>query len=167
MCAGAVSRRSRACVRRTCKYSKLLFQQDMPAANVGRQDAFGPYGRRCQNVKLSNESPEKGLPCAKIRIGDREGPSRTIRVFQYISLFLCFLSFCHHLLHSFPPRRSFYTDGRNFTHRESYSLCAKKCRQVPVFVRTNDYDGADTSVRWCGRVRTNQSQVLSTVKWVR
>ncbi|WP_157948143.1 hypothetical protein [Bacteroides sp. Marseille-P3684] len=25
---------------------------------------------------------------------------------------------------------------------------------MAVFVRTNDYDGADTSVRWCGRVRT-------------
>ena len=31
----------------------------------------------------------------------------------------------------------------------------KKWKQVPYFVRTNDYDRADTPVRWCGRVRTN------------
>ena len=24
----------------------------------------------CHSVKVSNESPEKGLPCAKIRVGD-------------------------------------------------------------------------------------------------
>ena len=34
------------------------------------------------------------------------------------------------------------------------SLDSKKWGQVGVFVRTNDHDGADTSVRWYGRVRT-------------
>ena len=87
----------------------------MPAANVGRQDAFGPYGRRCQNVKMSNESPEKGLPCAKIRIGDREGPSRAIRKMQVVAFPVVPLSFVQRKGRSADgtlPEPSVWTSGR-------------------------------------------------------
>ena len=113
---------------------------------------------------MSNESPEKGLPCTKIRIGDQEGPSQAIRVFQHVSPFLCFLSFCHHLpsLHSLP---SVFSHGRTQFHTCGIvPLCALKSTDRWLFsygrttttVRTRRYGGADASVR-------NQSQVLLTV----
>ena len=111
--------------------------------------------RLCRFVKTSNESSEKGLRCAKIRIGDREGPSRAIREIQVDSFFADSLSSCTFFSLPAFPSVGLFTRTDAISHLRNHTpLCAKKCRQVPVFVRTNDYDGADTSVRWCGRVRT-------------
>ena len=63
----------------------------MPAVRPLR--CVGAAGRCCQIVKMSNESREKGLPCAQIRVGDRRGPSRTIREMHAVALSAFFLSF--------------------------------------------------------------------------
>ena len=82
---------------------------------MGRQDATGPSRRRCQNVKMSNEAPVKGLPCAKIRIGDREGPSRAIRKMQVVAFPVVPLSFVQRKGRSVDgklPEPSVRTSGR-------------------------------------------------------
>ena len=118
-----------------------------------------------QFVKTSNESPEKGLPCTKIRVGDHGAPSRAICVLHRDRLSACFLSFCLALLFlcSLP---SVFSHGRTQFHTsEIMPLWALKNGDRWLFsygrttttVRTRRYGGADASVR-------SQSQVLSTVE---
>ena len=127
--------------------------------------AADAFQRRYQFVKLSNESPERGLPCAKIRIGDREGPSRAIRKIHLVALFAFCLSFysIFRLIRSLPSvfffrRTQFHTSGivpPGSLKNENRSLFSYG--RTTTTVRTRRYGGADASVR-------NQSQVLSTVK---
>ena len=127
--------------------------------------AVDAFRRRYQFVKLSNESPERGLPCAKIRIGDREGPSRAIRKIHIVALSALSLSFysIFRLIRSLP---SVFSHGRTQFHtcgivplealkNENRSLLSYG--RTTTTVRTRRYGGADASVR-------NQSQVLSSVK---
>ena len=121
--------------------------------------------RLCQFVKTSNESPEKGLPCTKIRVGDRGAPSRAICVFHTDGFFVCSLSFCLILpFLCFLP--SVFSHGRTQYHTSGIvPLRALKNGDRGLFsygrttttVRTRRYGGTDTSVR-------SQSQVLSMVK---
>ena len=114
---------------------------------------------------MSNESPEKGLPCTKIRVGDHGAPSRAICVFHTDGIFVRFLSFCliFPSLHSLP---SVFSHGRTQFHTsEIVPLRALKNGNRGLFsygrttttVRTRRYGGADASVR-------SESQVLSMVK---
>ena len=119
--------------------------------------------RLCQFVKTSNESPEKGLPCTKIRIGDREGPFRAICKIHIDGISVCFFPFCF----LFPFIRFFlslFSHGRTQFHifgivplrplkngdRGLFSY-----GRVRTTVRTRRYDGSRSSVR-------SQSPVLST-----
>ena len=121
--------------------------------------------RLCRFVKTSNESPEKGLHCAKIRIGDREGPSRAICEMQVDSLSVGSLSSCtvFLFLRSLP---SAFSHGRTQFHTSGIvPLRALKSGNRGLFsygrmtttVRTRRYGGADASVR-------SESQVLSSAK---
>ena len=121
--------------------------------------------RLCRFVKTSNESPEKGLRCTKIRIGDRGGPSRAICVLHSDGISVGSLSFC--LLS--PPvcfLPSVFSHGRTQFHTsEIVPLRSLKNGDRWVFsygrvgttVRTRRYDGNRSSVR-------SQSQVLLTVE---
>ena len=121
--------------------------------------------RLCQFVKTSNESPEKGLPCTKIRVGDHGAPSRAICVLRRDSLFACSLSFC--ILFRFVRfLPSVFSHGRTQYHTSGIvPLRALKNENRGLFsygrttttVRTRRYGGADASVR-------SQSQVLRMVK---
>ena len=122
------------------------------------------FRRRYHFVKLSNESPERGLPCAKIRMDDREGPSRAIRKIHIVALSALSLSFysIFRLIRSLP---SVFSHGRTQFHTcEIMLLWSLKNENRSLFsygrvattVRTRRYGGADASVR-------NQSQVLLTV----
>ena len=122
-------------------------------------------GRSCQFVKMSNESPEKGLPCTRIRVGDHGGPSRAICVFQVDGISVGFLSFCvlFLCLCSLP---SVFSHGQTQNHTsEIVPLRSLKNGDRWVFsygrvgttVRTRRYDGSRSSVR-------SQSQVLSSVE---
>ena len=141
---------------------------------TGRPDRSPLHFEKCfvygvrrfyQFVKMSNESPEKGLPCTKIRVGDREGPSRAICVFHTDGVFVGFLSFCFIFLsvHFLP---SVFSHGRTQFHTsEIVPLRALKngdrwlfsYGRVGTTVRTRRYDGSRSSVR-------SQSPVLSTMK---
>ena len=121
--------------------------------------------RLCRFVKTSNGSSEKGLRCAKIRIGDREGPSRAIREIQVDSFFADSLSSCTVCL-SLRSLPSVFSHGRTQFHTSGIvPLRALKSGNRWLFsygrttttVRTRPYDGSRSSVR-------SQSQVLSTVK---
>ena len=114
---------------------------------------------------MSNESPEKGLPCTKIRVGDWEGPSRAICVFHVVGVFVSFLSFCLVFL---PVRSlpSVFSHGRTQFHTSKIvPLRALKNGDRWVFsygrvgttVRTRRYDGSRSSVR-------SQLQVLLSVE---
>ncbi len=119
----------------------------------------------CQFVKLSNESPEKGLPCTKIRVGEQEGPSRAICVLHTDGVSVGFLSLCFIFL----PIRSLpsvFLHGRMQFHiLKIVPLWSLKSGNRWLFsygrttttVRTRPYDGSRSSVR-------SQSQVLSMVK---
>ena len=119
----------------------------------------------CQFVKMSNESPEKGLPCTKIRVGDQEGPSRAICVLHTDGVSVDFLSFCFLFIpiHSLP---SVFLHGRTQFHTHGIvPLWSLKSGNRWLFsygrttttVRTRRYGGADASVR-------SQPPVLSIVE---
>ena len=121
--------------------------------------------RLCQFVKTSNESPEKGLPCTRIRVGDYGAPSRAICVFHVVGVSVGFLSFCilFFFLCSLP---SVFSHGRTQFHTsEIVPLWSLKNGDRLLFsygrttttVRTRRYDGSRSSVR-------SQSQVLLTMK---
>ena len=118
-----------------------------------------------QFVKTSNESPEKGLPCTKIRVGDHGAPSRAICVLHLDNLFACSLSFCI-LFRSVRFLPSVFSHGRTQFHTSGIMpLRALKNGDRWLFsygrttttVRTRPYDGSRSSVR-------SESQVLSMVK---
>ena len=119
----------------------------------------------CASDKTSNESPEKGLRCTKIRIGDRGGPSRAICVLHSDGISVGSLSFCLVLL---PVRSlpSVFSHGRTQNHTSKIvPLRALKngdrwlfsYGRVGTTVRTRRYDGSRSSVR-------SQSQVLLSVE---
>ena len=121
--------------------------------------------RSCQFVKMSNESPEKGLRCTKIRIGDRERNFRTVCVFHVVGIFIVSLSFCilFLCLCSLP---SVFSHGRTQFHTsEIMPVWSLKNGNRGLFsygrttttVRTRRYGGADASVR-------SQPPVLSTAE---
>ena len=119
----------------------------------------------CASDKTSNESPEKGLPCTKIRVGDHGAPSRAICFLHCDRISVSFLSFC--LLSSsirFLP--SVFSHGRTQFHTsEIVPFRALKNGNRGLFsygrttttVRTRPYDGSRSSVR-------SQSPVLLLVK---
>ena len=119
----------------------------------------------CASDKTSNESPEKGLRCTKIRVGDHGAPSRAICVLHCDSLFSCSLSFC--ILFRFVRfLPSVFLHGRTQYHTsEIVPLRALKngdrwlfsYGRVGTTVRTRRYGGSRSSVR-------SQSPVLSTVE---
>ena len=121
--------------------------------------------RLCQFVKMSNESPEKGLRCAKIRIGDREGPSRAVYEIHIDSVSVDSFSFCGIFSFSrFYP--SVFSHGRTQFHTSGIvplrslkngNRCLFPYGRTTTTVRTRRYGGADASVR-------SQSQVLRTVE---
>ncbi len=127
--------------------------------------AVDAFRRRYQFVKLSNESPERGLPCAKIRMDDREGPSRAIRKIHIVALSALSLSFYSIFLFiRFLPsvfffrRTQFHTCGIMLLWSlKNENRWLFSYGRTTTTVRTRPYGGADASVR-------NQSQVLSTVK---
>ena len=109
----------------------------------------------CASDKTSNESPEKGLRCTKIRIGDRGGPSRAICVLHSDGVFVGFLSFCilFRFVRSLP---SVFSHGRTQNHTLGIvPFGALKNGDRWVFsygrttttVRTRPYDGSRSSVR--------------------
>ena len=121
--------------------------------------------RLCQFVNLSNESPEKGLPCTKIRVGDHGAPSRAICVLHTDGILVGFLSFCFLFLpiHFLP---SVFSHGRTQFHThgivplwslKSGNRCLFSYGRTTTTVRTRRYGGADASVR-------SQPPVLSTVE---
>ena len=121
--------------------------------------------RLCQFVKTSNESPEKGLPCTKIRVGEQGAPSRAICVLHSDSLFFCSLSFCLTIpflcflssvfLHG---RTQFHTSGIvSVWSLKNGDRWLFSYGRTTTTVRTRPYDGSRSSVR-------SQSQVLSTVE---
>ena len=154
--------------------ARWVFGWDMSVYWTGRPDrsplhfleCFVDGDRRlCQFVKMSNESPEKGLRCAKIRIGDREGHSRAIRVFHVVGIFVGFFSFCGlFLFPCFLPsvfshgRTQFHTSGivplRSLKNGDRWLFSYGR---TTTTVRTRRYDGSRSSVR-------SQSQVLLTVE---
>ena len=119
----------------------------------------------CASDKMSNEPPENARGCTKIRIGDREGPSRAIREIHIDGVSVSFLSFCliFPSLHSLP---SVFSHGRTQSHTSEIvplrslkngDRCLFSYGRVRTTVRTHRYGGADTSVR-------SQQPVLSTAK---
>ena len=119
----------------------------------------------CHSVKVSNESPEKGLPCTKIRVGDHGAPSRAICVFHVDGISVGFLSFCVIFLPVL-SLSSVFSHGRTQFHTSGIvPLRALKNGDRWLFsygrttttVRTRRYGGADASVR-------SQSQVLLSVE---
>ena len=153
---------------------RWLFGLDVSVCWTGRPDRsplhFGECfadgdGRLCHFVKMSNESPENAHGCTKIRIGDREGPSRAICVFHIDGVFVVFLSSCLVSL-SVRSLPSVFSHGRTQFHTsEIVPLRGLKNGDRWVFsygrvsttVRTRRYDGSRSSVR-------SQSPVLSTMK---
>ena len=141
---------------------------------TGRPDRSPLHSLKCfvdavrrfyQFVKMSNESPEKGLPCTKIRVGDHGAPSRAICVLHTDGVFVGFLSFCFLFLpiHSLP---SVFSHGRTQFHiLKIVPLWSLKSGNRWLFsygrttttVRTRRYDGSRSSVR-------SSSPVLSTVE---
>ena len=116
-------------------------------------------------VKMSNEPPENARRCAKIRIGDREGPSRAIREIHMDGVSVGFLSFCS-VFPSVCSLPSVFSDGRTQCHTSEIGVVRglKNENTSPLSygrttttVRTRRYGGADPSVR-------SQSQVLLFVK---
>ena len=121
--------------------------------------------RLCQFVKTSNESPEKGLPCTKIRVGEQGAPSRAICVLYRVRIFVGFLSFCI-IFRSVRSLSSVFSYGRTQFHTSEIMLlwslkngdrCLFSYGRTTTTVRTRRYGGADASVR-------SQSQVLLTVE---
>ena len=121
--------------------------------------------RLCQFVKTSNESPEKGLPCTKIRIGDRKGPFRAICKIHIDGISVGFFFFCSLFLfiRFFP---SVFSHGRTQFH--TFGIVPLRplkngdrglfsYGRVRTTVRTRRYDGSRSSVR-------SQSPVLLTVE---
>ena len=151
-----------------------LFGLDVSVCWTGRPDRsplhFGECfadgdGRLCHFVKMSNESPENARGCTKIRIGDREGPSRAICVFHIDGVFVVFLSSCV-LFFCLCFLPSVFSHGRTQFHTsEIVPLRALKNGDRWLFsygrttttVRTRRYDGSRSSVR-------SQSPVLSSVE---
>ena len=141
-------------VRRVCTSVRWTGRPDRSPLHFEKCFVYGMW-RLYQFVKTSNESPEKGLRCTKIRIGDRGGPSRAICVLHSDGVFVGFLSFC--LLS--PPvcfLPSVFSHGRTQFHTsEIVPLRSLKNGDRWVFsygrvgttARTRRYDGADTSVR--------------------
>ncbi len=143
---------------------RRLFGLDVSVCWTGRPDrsplhfekCFVYSDRRfCQFVKMSNESPENAHGCTKIRIGDREGPSRAICVFHTDGVFVVSLSFCLVSL-SVRSLSSVFLHGRTQNHTsEIVPLRSLKngdrwlfsYGRVRTTVRTRRYGGADTSVR--------------------
>ena len=114
---------------------------------------------------MSNEPPENARGYAKIRIGDREGPSRAIREIHIDGIPVGFFSFCSIFL-SVRSLPSVFSHGRTQNHTSKIvPLRSLKNGDRWVFsygrtttsVRTRRYGGADASVR-------SQSQVLLTVE---
>ena len=121
--------------------------------------------RLYQFVKMSNEPPENARGCTKIRIGDREGPSRAIREIHIDGVPVSSLSFCT-VFFSLCFLLSVFLHGRTQFHTsEIVPLRALKNGDRWLFsygrttttVRTRRYDGSRSSVR-------SQQPVLSTVK---
>ena len=121
--------------------------------------------RLCHFVKMSNEASENAFVRTKIRVDDREGPSRAIREIHIDGVPVSFLSFCliFPSLHSLP---SVFSHGRTQFHTsEIVPLRSLKNGDRWLFsygrttttVRTRRYDGSRSSVR-------SQQPVLSTVK---
>ena len=151
-------------MRRVCTSVHRTGRLDRSPLHFEKCFVYGMW-RLYQFVKTSNESPEKGLRCTKIRIGDRGGPSRAICVLHCDSLFACFLSFCL-LFPSVCFLPSVFSHGRTQNHTLGIvPFGALKNGDRWVFsygrttttVRTRPYDGSRSSVR-------SQSQVLRTVK---
>ena len=159
---------------RSLDRSRRLFGLDTSVRWTGRPDRSPLHFEKCfvygmwrlyQFVKTSNKSPEKGLRCTKIRIGDHGGPSRAICVLHSDGVFVGFLSFCSFLLFlRFLP--SVFSHGRTQNHTLGIvPFGALKNGDRWVFsygrttttVRTRPYDGSRSSVR-------SQSQVLRMVK---
>ena len=114
--------------------------------------------RQMNRLRMPVVAPKYGLVTGKALLG---------RFAKYTLTAIPFVS-CLSVLFSFlfvPSRRSFHTEGRNFTRPESCPLGTLKNKNRWLFsygrttttVRTRRYGGTDTSVR-------SQSQVLSTVE---
>ena len=109
----------------------------------------------CASDKMSNEPPENARGCTKIRIGDREGPSRAIREIHIDGIPVGFFSFCSIFL-SVRSLPSVFSHGRMQNHTSGIvPLRALKNGDRWVFsygrvgttVRTRRYDGSRSSVR--------------------
>ena len=156
--------------------SSIVNRWAVPDTSVhwtGRPDRSPLHFEKCfvdavrrfhQFVKTSNESPEKGLRCTKIRVGEQGAPSRAICVLHSDSLFACSLSFCL-TLPFLCFLSSVFLHGRTQFHTSEIMLlwslkngdrCLFSYGRTTTTVRTRPYGGADASVR-------SQSQVLLTV----
>ena len=119
--------------------------------------------RLCQFVKMSNESPEKGLPCIQLRVREQRRHSRAICVLHVVGISVCFFPFCFLFLfiRFFPSVFShgwtqFHTFGiMPLRPLKNGDRCLFSYGRVRTTVRTRRYDGSRSSVR-------SQSPVLST-----
>ena len=118
-----------------------------------------------QFVKMSNESPEKGLRCTKIRVGEQGAPSRAICVLHSGRVPVGLFPFCLIIL-PFCFLSSVFSYGWTQFHTSEIMLlwslkngdrCLFSYGRTTTTVRTRRYGGADASVR-------SQSQVLRMVK---
>ena len=149
-------------VRRVCTSVYWTGRPDRSPLHFEKCFVHGMW-RLCQFVKTSNESPEKGLPCTKIRIGDREGPFRAICKIHIDGISVGFFFFCSLFLfiRFFP---SVFSHGRTQFHTfgivplrplKNGDRCLFSYGRVRTTVRTRRYDGSRSSVR-------SQPPMLST-----
>ena len=157
--------------------SSIVNRWAVPDTSVhwtGRPDRSPLHSLKCfvdavrrfyQFVKMSNESPEKGLRCTKIRVGEQGAPFRAICVLYRVRIFVGFLSFCI-IFRSVRSLSSVFSYGRTQFHTfrvvplwslKNGDRCLFSYGRTTTTVRTRPYDGSRSSVR-------SQSQVLSTVE---
>ena len=114
---------------------------------------------------MSNESPEKGLRCTKIRVGEQGASFRAICVLHSGRVPVGLFPFCLIIL-PFCFLSSVFLHGRTQFHTSEIMLlwslkngdrCLFSYGRTTTTVRTRRYGGADASVR-------SQSQVLLTVE---
>ena len=114
---------------------------------------------------MSNESPEKGLPCIRLRVGEQGAPFRAVCVFHVDGVLVVSLSFClvfllvrFLLLVFLHGWAQSHTLGIvSFGALKNGDRWVFSYGRTTTTVRTRRYDGSRSSVR-------SQPQVLSTLK---
>ena len=151
-------------VRHVCTFVYWTGRPDRSPLHFEKCFVHGMW-RLCQFVKMSNESPEKGLPCIQLRVREQRRHSRAICVLHVVGISVCFFPFCSLFLfiRFFPSvfscgRTQFHTFGiMPLRPLKNGDRCLFSYGRVRTTVRTRRYDGSRSSVR-------SQSPVLLTVE---